>query len=243
MEDAPAAASDRAGAAPAPAPTDSPAAMDERYLVPHLVLPRAADLLRTARPGPGHRVLDIARGTGAVARLAAAAVGPGGPVTALDVSPPMLAVGRTIPLPPGAATISWVQGDAQALPFSDANFDLACCQLGLQSVPDPVGALREMRRVVQPGGRVAVSVAASLDRQPVHGPLNRAMARHAGHEAMAQPFSPGGPGEVERLLRPAGFDGVRVTTRDVPVRSASANQFVRLSILGAITDGIGETAA
>lgn len=234
MEEAPAAASDRAGDSPSPAPTDSPAAMDERYLAPQPVPPWAADLLRTARPGPGDRVLDSACGTGAVTRLAAAAIGPGGTVTALDVSPPMLAVGRTIPPPPEATTISWVQGDAQALPFSDASVDLACCQQGLQFIPDPVGALWEMRRVVHPGGQVAISVSASLDRQPVYGPLNRAMARHAGDEAMAQPFSLGGPGEVERLLRAAGFDGVRVTTRDVTVRSASAHQFVRLSILGAV---------
>jgi ubiquinone/menaquinone biosynthesis C-methylase UbiE len=108
----------------------------------------AADLAGRAALLPGHRVLDVACGTGAAARVAAARVGGTGRVAALDINPGMLAVARPLPAVAGAR----LRGSALALPFSARVFDVVLCQLGLQFIPDRPAALRESRRVLVPAG-------------------------------------------------------------------------------------------
>ena len=115
----------------------------ERYFVPAIGGPLATDLTEVAALDAGERALDVACGTGIVARLAAERVGPTGSVDGLDVNPGMLAVARSV-APPGAA-IEWHQSDAQALPFPEDAYDAALCQMGLQFLPtDP-------RRCGRPG--------------------------------------------------------------------------------------------
>ena len=109
----------------------------------------AADLVDRAALQPGERVLDVACGTGVVARVAAERVGSTGRVAALDVNSGMLAVARSLPAVTGAP-VEWHEGSALALPFPDAAFDVAFCQLGLQFFPDRPKALREIRRVLVP---------------------------------------------------------------------------------------------
>src|SRR5205085_12630418 len=118
----------------------------ERYLVPAITSHWAADLIERAAPRSGDRVLDIACGTGVVARSAAAHVD-AGKVTGIDINPGMLAVARSIATTGGPA-IEWCEGSALALPFDDNSFDLILCQLGLQFFPDRRMALREMWRVL-----------------------------------------------------------------------------------------------
>jgi ubiquinone/menaquinone biosynthesis C-methylase UbiE len=117
----------------------NPAETYEQYFVPAMFIPWATILLRYASPQPGERVLDVACGTGIVARLAAPLVGSNGQVVALDINSAMLAVARTLPAPSGA-TIHWQEGNAMALPSPDDAFDVVLCQHGLQFVPDPGGA-------------------------------------------------------------------------------------------------------
>lgn len=102
---------------------------------------------------PGQRVLDVATGTGKLALAAADAVGPGGEVVALDASPRMLARARRAE---GSARVRWLEADAMAMPFEDASFDALTVGFGLRNMPDFDAALREMRRVLRPGGRLAV---------------------------------------------------------------------------------------
>jgi SAM-dependent methyltransferase len=128
----------------------------ERYMVPAIFGPWAEDLLALAMPTPGERVLDVACGTGVVARLVAQRVAPTGTVVGFDLNPGMLAVARTLPLPQGAK-IEWREGNVSAMPFPDASFDLTLCQQGLQFFPDRSAALREMRRVLAPRGRLALA--------------------------------------------------------------------------------------
>ena len=213
-----------------PAPL-GPAGTYEQVLVPALFLPWAADLLRRTDPRPGERVLDVACGTGAVARQLAPLVGSGGTVTAIDISPAMLEVARGRPLPAGAR-IDWRSGSAQELPFPDGTFELVLCQQGIQFFPDRVGALREMRRVLVAGGRLGVSVSAGLGQQPVYTAINRAMERHTGIAALAEPFSLGDAGELAALLGAAGFRDIDVQTLSRPVHFPSVRQFVRASVLG-----------
>src|SRR5262249_8770860 len=119
----------------------------EQWIVPFVIGPWAPGLLDLAELRRGHRVLDVATGTGVVARLAARQVVPGGTVTGLDLNEGMLTAARRLPLPPGL-TIDWRHGTALALPFSDGAFDAVLCQQGLQFFPDRLKALHEFRRVL-----------------------------------------------------------------------------------------------
>lgn len=185
------------------------AANYERYFVPAIGAPVAADLMRTAALRSGERVLDVACGTGVVARLAAEQVGPTGAVTGLDVNPGMLAVARSA-TPPGT-TIEWQEASAEKMPFPDSSFDVVLCQMGLQFMPDRSAALREMYRTLKPGGRLILSVP---------GPIPRAMeimaeglARHVGAETagfVKHIFSLHDTAEIQDLLSEAGFRDVSV---------------------------------
>jgi demethylmenaquinone methyltransferase/2-methoxy-6-polyprenyl-1,4-benzoquinol methylase len=105
---------------------------------------------------PGSRVLDVATGTGKLALAAARRVGPDGEVTGLDPSAAMLRRARAAGTPAGAAEVRWVEGDALALPFPDASFEAVSIGFGLRNLPDLASGLREMTRVLAPGGRLAV---------------------------------------------------------------------------------------
>jgi ubiquinone/menaquinone biosynthesis C-methylase UbiE len=129
----------------------SAAEIYERHMVPAIFGPWAEDLLALATPLPGERVLDVACGTGVVARLVAQRVGPSGTVVGFDLNPGMLTVARSLP-PPSGARIEWREGNVSAIPLPDATFDLVLCQQGLQFFPDRSAALREMRRVWGPVG-------------------------------------------------------------------------------------------
>jgi SAM-dependent methyltransferase len=123
-------------------------ALLSRQLVPWVI--------RAARVGPGHRVLDIATGTRLIAEAAAALVGPTGHVVAADLSPAMIeqARGRLGALP----NVSLEIQNAQSLPYPDESFDAMTCGLGMMFFPDPAAALAEFHRVLRPDGRVAVSI-------------------------------------------------------------------------------------
>src|SRR5262249_50229251 len=125
----------------------------ERYLVPAVTLPWAADLVERVGVRRAERVLDVACGTGAVARVAAERVADGGRVAGVDVNRGMLAVARSQPSAHAAASIDWYEGSAVSLPFDDGEFGVVLCQLGLQFFSDRLGSLLEMRRVLTPGGR------------------------------------------------------------------------------------------
>ena len=103
-------------------------------------------LIRLARLGQGHRVLDVASGTGLAAEAAAAIVGQSGHVTAADISPAMIEVARE--RLGGSANLSFAVEDAQSMTFSDESFETVICNMGLMYFPDPSRGLAEMRRVL-----------------------------------------------------------------------------------------------
>lgn len=117
-----------------------------------------AELLALAALAPGERVLDVACGTGLVSLAAAQAVGPSGRVCGVDLSGAMVDAARRKTPPQPGAPMEFQRGDAEALDLPDASFDVVLCALGLMYLPDPECALREMRRVLRPGGRIAVAV-------------------------------------------------------------------------------------
>jgi SAM-dependent methyltransferase len=115
----------------------------ERELVPAVFGPWAPILIDLAHPKSGDRVIDIACGTGIVARLAAARVGPGGAVAGVDLNPGMLNVARSLLTTGDAAPVQWQEASADRLPFPDGSFVVAYCQLGLQFFADRPAAWRE----------------------------------------------------------------------------------------------------
>ena len=135
----------------------------QKYLVPAITTKWAEDLVDRAKPVAGEAVLDIACGTGVVARLAGKRMARGR-VIGLDLNKAMLAVART--LPSEGVPIDWIEGSALDLPFPAESVDLVLCQLGLQFFPDQRLALREMRRVLSTSGRVALSVYSPIERTP-----------------------------------------------------------------------------
>ncbi|MGH2532326.1 MAG: methyltransferase domain-containing protein [Thermomicrobiales bacterium] len=209
----------------------NPAEAYERLFVPALPSPWAEDLLRRSAPRPGERLLDVACGTGIVARLATPRVGPTGAVVGVDPNPGMLAVARAVAATEGAA-IDWREGRGEALPVEDAAFDLVCCQQGLQFFQDRAAGLREMRRTLVPGGRVAVSVGQGVERHPVHAALDEIVARHVGASAFAQTiFGLGAADELRALLARAGFRDVTVVPVSTTARFPDPAGFVRLQLL------------
>ena len=123
----------------------------DSHFVPAIFQRWAEELVRFADLQPGQHVLDVACGTGAVARAAAAVVGAEGRVVGADLNAGMLEVARRV-----APDIEWIQSDAASLDFENDTFDVVICQSALMFFPDPAAAVREMTRVVKPGGGVVL---------------------------------------------------------------------------------------
>ena len=212
----------------------------QRELVPAVFGPWGPRIVERAALRPGLRVLDVACGTGLVARLAAEAVGVEGRVVGLDLNPAMLAAASALPAAEGAA-IEWVEGDAQALPFARASFDVVCCQFGLQFFPDRQRAVREMSRVLVPGGRAVVIVWRDIDRAPGFAVLAAALGRTIGADAetlMRAPFALSDAGGLSRLLETAGLCDCAIHAETGDVRFAPPAMFVRSYIGGSPLAGI-----
>lgn len=198
----------------------------ERWTVPFLLGPWAPGLLDLAALRVGDHVLDVATGTGVVARLAARRVAPAGIVTGLDLNQGMLEVARRLPLPPGL-TIDWRQGSVLSLPFADGAFEAVLCQQGLQFFPDRLKALGEMRRVLASAGRVAVSV--WTGPSPYMSALREGLERYVGAEAAvsgAVARSLGDADELRGLFRDAGFRDVAVHHIRMTIRLPTPEEFV-----------------
>jgi ubiquinone/menaquinone biosynthesis C-methylase UbiE len=197
----------------------------ERYFVPAIGAPLAADLIQVAELRAGEQVLDVACGTGIVARLAAAHVGPAGVITGLDINPGMLAVARSAT--PNAVTIEWHEASADATSLPDDSYDAVLCQMGLQFFPDKVAALREMRRMLAPGGRVVVNVPGPTP--DLFAILADALARHVNPEAakfVHQVFSLHDAQQLDALARDAGFGEVSVEHRTRTLQLPAPAEFL-----------------
>ena len=200
----------------------------ERYVVPTLFVPWAQDLMNRAALQAGERVLDIACGTGVVARHAAEKVGSDGKVTGVDLNEGMLQVARAQSAKSGVE-VEWRQGEAGALPFDDATFDVVLCQQGLQFFPEKEGALKEMHRVLMAGGRSVVSVVRSLEHNPLMSAQVNSLTRHLGADAAGVPraiCSLGDAVELRRLHAAAGFQDIDIQVVSLTIRHPDANEFI-----------------
>jgi ubiquinone/menaquinone biosynthesis C-methylase UbiE len=207
----------------------------ERFLVPAVFAPWVPVLMESAALQPGERVLDVACGTGIVARGAAQTVGANGRVVGIDVNPGMLEIARAISPAPNAAVIEWREMSVDAMPFDDALFDVAFCQQGLQYFLDRGAALREIHRVLVFGGKLIISVWRSLEFAAGYTALAESLERHIGsqtRDTMRAPFSLGDAQELRSMISEAGFRKVNVQPKLGTVRFASAEEFVIRRLAG-----------
>jgi ubiquinone/menaquinone biosynthesis C-methylase UbiE len=196
-----------------------------RYFVPTIGMPFATAWLDAAGLRRGERVLDVACGTGVLTRLAAERVGGGGVVAGLDINPAMLAVARSVPS--SGAGMEWHEASAESLPIEDESFDVVLSSLGLQFVPDKASALREMRRVLVPDGRLAFATVGPTP--PLFAILERALARHVKPEVGAfvrAVFSRHEPQELEKLVTSAGFRDVEVRSKPLRLKLPGPVEFL-----------------
>jgi ubiquinone/menaquinone biosynthesis C-methylase UbiE len=196
--------------------TGSIAGAYQRFVAPQLFEPWAREFVRRAAPPPGGVVLDVATGTGSVARALATAVGPAGRVVASDVSGAMILEARTVAADPAGAPIDYQEWSASALGCADDSFAMVFCQQGLQFVPRRDLALSEMRRSLVSGGVIQLAVWARERPYGLYGPINETM-RDVG---IPEPF-PGAydratytmdAGSLAAALWDAGFEEVEVET-------------------------------
>ncbi len=215
----------------------SAAANYQRFFVPAIATPVSTELIGAADLRPGERVVDVACGTGLIARLAAERVGPSGSVTGVDVSPQMIDVARTVDAP----GIDWRVADAATLPLGDASCDVATCQMGLMFMEDRFAAVSEMRRVLVPGGRVVVNTPGVI--QPVFASMEQALVDHISPDLggfVGAVFSMHEPAAVASLLHDAGLEDVAVTetsaTLRLPPPAEFLWQYLSLTPLGQFVD-------
>lgn len=202
----------------------------ESKFVPALFGEWAPHLVDAAGVKPGHAVLDVACGTGVVARETADRLGGNGTVVGVDLNDAMLTVARRL-----RPDIEWRQGDVSKLPFDDVSFDAVLCQASLMFFPDRAQALREMARVTVDGGIVAVQVWAALDAQPGYGPFVEVAARHAGPEAVDLLSAYWVLGDLDLVCALIGAAGLEVTatgTRTGTARFESIDEFVKIEVEG-----------
>jgi SAM-dependent methyltransferase len=181
--------------------------------------PGMAEEIRIARLllglGGGDTVLDVACGPGNFTREFAKAVGPDGLAVGIDASRTMLERGAEELRRSGTANLTLVRGNSTALPFRDASFDASCCFAALHLFDDPFAALDEMRRVLKPGGRIALmtSVRRELTLRPLKPVIERAsgMRIFEGDEIVAALEGRGFAGIHRRLSGMVQFVGARLS--------------------------------
>lgn len=201
----------------------------ERFFVPALFAQWAPTVLASAAVAPGDRVLDIGCGTGVLARAAAEQVGPSGEVVGLDRNDGMLQVARRSP-----AAVDWRAGRAESLPFPDGTFDRVVSQFALMFFDDREAAVREMARVVRPGGTVTVATWVEVEQVPGYAAMVELLRRvvdEPAAQALLAPFCLGTDTRLREVMTPVLPD-VEVTRHEGAARFESIAAWLHTDIRG-----------
>jgi ubiquinone/menaquinone biosynthesis C-methylase UbiE len=196
----------------------------DRFMVPLIFAPYAADLARRAAALSPSAVLETATGTGVVTRALASKLSPGARYVATDLNPPMLNYAAA--QQPTDGRITWQQANALELPFANASFDLVCCQFGAMFFPDHLVAYREAKRVLKPGGHFLFNVWDRIEENVFAHDVTRALAEIFPDDPprfLAR--TPHGYNDtvlIRRELEEAGFSHVTIETRAEQSRAVSA---------------------
>ena len=202
----------------------------EQFMVPTIFGPWAAIMADFVEVDRGECVLDVACGTGAVARELVGRVGAEGSVVGCDSNAAMLATAREV-----ASEIDWREGNALDLPFEAASFDVVICQQGYQFFPDRVKAAKEAHRVLTDQGRLAVAVWCSLSENPAQAATVSAVREFVGPaeaEILGSGFAFGDKARLQECLAEAGFQQLESITKTHPVRFPSSDELTIGQVCG-----------
>ncbi len=207
---------------------NSPAAY-ERYLVPGFFKPWAETLTAYTSPTSGGEILDVACGTGIVARTVASTLKNGARVIGLDNNREMLNKASELSEKAGLE-IDWQQGHADQLPYENDRFDYVFCQQGMQFFPEPQQVLKEMHRVLKPGGRLALNIMRSIRHNPAFKILSDELEKHVGENAgsmMRAPFPEWDQKKIRNMVEDAGFRDISLHLEIISMRFPSSEEFLR----------------
>ncbi len=220
--------------------TTSAADVYEEFFLPALFQEWAPRLVKIAQLQPGHDVLDVACGTGVLARAVADHVGATGTVVGLDRNDGMLAVAKRV-----APRIEWRQGTAEALPFDADRFDAVMSQFGLMFFDDRRAAIEEMWRVLRPGGRLVLAVWDTLENTPGYAAVTELLQRlfgQAAADALRAPYALGDLNVLRALLAEAGIRAPEIVTLEGTARFPSIDAWVHTDVKGwTLADMIDDT--
>jgi SAM-dependent methyltransferase len=203
------------------------AAMRERFQ--RVAMPVSRWMVEAIHPQPGHRVLELAAGLGDTGLLAAELVAPGGSVLITDGTEGMVAAATERAQEVGATNVELRTMQAEWIDLPAASVDGVLCRFGYMLLLDPEAALRETRRVLKPGGRVALAVWGEMDRNPWFEVVRAALL---ARELLPPPppDAPGPmalsePGALQELLETAGFDEIEVEPLELAFEPASVDEW------------------
>ncbi|MDQ3740831.1 MAG: methyltransferase domain-containing protein [Actinomycetota bacterium] len=187
--------------------------------------PVSMAMIDLLEPQPGHTVLELAAGPGDTGLLAAELVQPGGKVVITDGAEGMVEVARRRAEELGVANVEVRQMEAEWIDLPAASVDGVVCRWGYMLLADPGAAFRETRRVLRPGGRVALAAWTDYDHNAWFNIIGRALGEDRPQPGLPGPFGFAEPGHVDGLLEEAGFDEILVETLDFTMRMPSKDAY------------------
>ena len=195
----------------------------DRYMVPLIFGPFAADLARRASSLSPSAVLEVAAGTGVVTRALAPKLSSAASYVVTDLNQPMLDYAASQQAPD--SRIKWLQADALALPFENTVFDLICCQFGAMFFPDRPTAYREAKRILKPGGHFLFNVWDRIEENVFADDVTNALAKFFPNDPprflARTPHGYHDTALIRSELEEAGFSGVVIETRAEQSRASS----------------------
>lgn len=178
-------------------------------------------IVQAAHVKPGMQVLDLASGAGEPALTLAEAVAPNGHVIATDLVPEMLAIAEENARERHLRNISFKQADAETIPFADKTFDAVTCRLGVMFFPDPAKALREIHRVLKPGGRATFVAWGPLEQNTSFMSTLGVIMKHVRlpppDPEAPSPFRFAKPGSLSSVMSLSGFGDIQEDSRTIPM--------------------------
>ena len=193
----------------------------EEVYVPALFQEWCPLVLEAANVKSGHQVIDVACGTGALAIAVSEYVGPKGATVGIDINDGMLNIARS-----RSSSVEWLNAPAEALPFNDGQFNCVVSQFGLMYFENQASAIREMMRVLQQDGLLAVVVWDKLANNPGLAAEERLCQQVFGQEVDETPYRLGDKGALENLFKSAGVNDTQITTHERTARFDSIESWI-----------------
>jgi ubiquinone/menaquinone biosynthesis C-methylase UbiE len=206
-------------------------------------------MLELTALAPGDRVLELACGAGGAGLSAAERVAPNGEAVLSDIAAAMTEAAAARASARGLTNVSTRVLDLEQIDEPDSSYDVVLCREGLMLVPDPGRAAREIRRVLRPGGRVALAVWGPAEGNPWLSVMFDAVSAQLGcpvpPTGIPGPFSLQDADQLSALLTEAGLSNVEITEADVPLRARSFEEWwtARCALAGPLTKILGSLPA